>query len=212
MKLRYVVALAWASLLAGSGCCARREAPVADVVTLTTSKSDLQASALTNFLAQGDFGIALAGEHLYVLETGRLYRIERDGRASPAKPDGAPAAGSITRFQTDRSYDVGDMNRAQFTRTLDWKRPAPDRVYAIRITGAFRGVVLENGEPLPDGAGALFGFYYPDGLQCLRESGYDLVYLNGDRSRGGRAKSFVIQQGRIDLDECDTLAIHLPQP
>ncbi len=200
--------------LALASCCREKAveeppaSPFKDVLTLTRLGPDASWSTSSNILERGDFGIGVTTQGLVILAGTTFHHLDSAGAADSNVTGGVDV---LTFFETDRAFDVGEMNYAIFKNTLDWKRTAPARVQAVRVTGAFSRLVLDNAGDRGATRGTIRGFFFPDYLRGLREPGYDLYFLDDKETFGGRVADFTIQQARIELDECPSLALDLPE-
>ena len=191
--------------------CAPRARPPSDIVRQTCARDAVAAWAITNLLAEGDFGIARQGGVNLVIDTGRVYRVNARGLVDSSAVTGSVDFGIVTFFETDRSYDVADMNAALFRQTLDWKRPAPGHIYAIRVAGLFKRMDITGTSAAENASGTMIGFYYPDYLRGVHAGGYEFVFVGADGRSGGSVADFEIAQARIDLDDCNELRVGLPE-
>lgn len=222
--------------VAGVGC-ARREAPQAqgiDTVTVVSLLDDFKKGAyegrisFAELLQHGRFGIGtvdgLDGEMMIL--NGRVYRFDVAGKASVLDPTNTTPSATVTFFEPDTKFDVGELSDDVFRKTMDWKRPPGVGLVAFRITGLFdvvktRSVPRQSQPYRPlsavatntvesewrDTAGTMIGFYFPDALKDVNWPGYHLHFIDKERERGGHVLSFKLRQGRIDMDPCSALYV-----
>jgi len=230
---RYAVLLA---IFAVAGC-AQRDDPLSvrnDTVTVASVLDDFKKGAyagrasFADLLGYGRFGIGtmdgLDGEAMIL--NGRVYRFDAFGQATVIDPTNTTPSATVTFFEPDTKFDVGELDDDVFKKTMDWKRPPGVSLVAFRITGKFdvvktRSVPRQSPpyQPLSavasntvesewrDTAGTMIGFYSPDSLKDVTWPGYHLHFLDKERKHGGHVLSFRLRQGRIDMDPCSGLYV-----
>jgi acetolactate decarboxylase len=205
--------LLFAAALAG-GCGKKQPThPLADTVTQVATLDALAAGdvggkrTLAEMLRCGDAGVGYFGnlEAALVVLDGKPYRIGPDGAVSPAATSNQVAFATVTFFAYDHAYDVGEMPRTVFEKTMDWKRSDTGLVYAIEVIGRFASVELRTADQpdavaLTDLAGTMIGFWFPPALHGTGRPGYELFFIDKERKRGGLVGDFTLAQGRIEVD------------
>ncbi len=204
-------ASALAALLWMLSACSKLPPP-RHVVTITAAGVAPTVSIVcSNLPTIGNFGLGELTDGKLLVNTGRYFSVAKDGAVAELPTSVVARTATMLFFEADRFYDVADMDFAQFRRTLDWKRPAPGRVYAIRVAGAFSRLRLVGGRELSEARGLMIGFFAPDYLRSLFAPGYELYFLSADERTGGEVADFAIRQARIDLSECVELRCGLPE-
>ena len=221
-----------------AGCTKRQEPanPFRDTVTQVSLVGDFKRGAYAgriptaDLLRYGKVGIgtldSLDGE-MMVLD-GRVFRFAADGQASDVALTETTPSATVTFFEPDMMFDVGDMDDTVFRKTMDWKRPAGADIIAFRITGRFDVVrtrsVPKQSLPFPpldevakstvqtewhDTSGTMIGFYFPDAWKEINWPGYHLHYIDDAREHGGHVLSFRLRQGRLEMDVCTAVQVLL---
>ena len=223
-------------LVAVAGCSQRDDSAKTwtDTVTVVSLLSDFRQGAyagrvsFADLLGYGRFGVgamdALDGEMMML--NGRVYRFDASGAATEVAATNTTPSATVTFFEPDTKFDVGDLDDEVFKKTMDWKRPAGVGLVAFRVTGKFdvvktRSVPRQEPPFRPlsavasntvvsewrDVAGTMVGFYFPESLQDVNWPGYHLHFIDKDRKHGGHVLSFRLRQGRIEMDPCSGLYV-----
>jgi alpha-acetolactate decarboxylase len=209
LPLVALLSLALAFALSG---CATNVNPLQDVITQTTVRGRLDATTpCSNLVQRGTFGVGVLNDGAWIMDTGGACLVDSAGRVRPAPADAKVSFAAVTFFETDRAYDVSDMNWEVFKNTMEWKRRSSGRICAFRISGQFNRLTLAGRGERKDVSGVVSGFYYPDYLRGISGAGYDLYFLDAARAVGGPVGDFSIRQARIELDECQALLLNLPE-
>ena len=234
IRVNYFFLLLAAAAVAG---CAQREESLSariDTVTVASLLADFKDGAyegrvsFADLMAHGRFGIGamdgLDGEIMIL--NGRVYRFDATGQAAIIDPTNTTPSATVTFFEPDQKFDVGELDDDVFRKTMDWKRPSGVGLVAFRVTGLFdvvktRSIARQTPpyQPLSalasntvvsewrDTAGTMIGFYFPESLQDVNWPGYHLHFIDKERKRGGHVLSFKLRQGRIDMDPSSALYV-----
>ena len=193
-----------------AAACAPPRSPYFDTVTILTAgdvTNGVPAFKLRTVVLRGNFGLLWCGTNPVAVTSNRFIT----STGLPAKREDLIAAGWITFFEADRTFDVESMDRGEFERAMAQKRPAPGRIDAIRISGSFARLVSRGQGVETNVSGVLCGFYVPPYLAGLRGSTGFRWWFEDPRTQGVLLVSdFALASGRIELDECDDLQVRLP--
>lgn len=181
---------------------------------------------------RGDFGLGtlngLDGEMIAV--DGRFYQVNADGVASLIPDTQRTPFAVVKRFQADRTVTLSlAADMTQLTRLLDESLPSRNVLWAVRIEGRFRSILVRSvprqTRPFPTLAqallqqrtftlsgvtGTLVGFRMPQYLQGVNVPGYHFHFLTADRQTGGHVLACDLEDGTATLDEARGLHMALP--
>jgi len=182
--------------------------------------------------SHGDFGIGtfdrLDGE--MVALDGQFYQVKSDGHAYPVNDTATTPFSEVTFFKPEDNFSLdGTYNLTQIESYLDSKRPTKNIFYAIRIDGTFDYVKTRapdaQSEPyltLTDAlktqkifqfnntTGTVVGFWSPSYAKDVNVAGYNLHFINGNRSAGGHLLDIMLHNARISIENLTELDVALP--
>ena len=213
------------------------DAPLHTLFQVSTSGSLVegvyaQAVTCAKLLKHGDFGLGtftgLDGE-MVVLD-GAIYRVQGDGKVSPAAPDaGAPFA-VVTRFAPSVDGLAGPVaSLRELDRLCDRHRRSANLFYAFRLDGVFAHVRTRAVSPPPEGgrlldaaksqqefdfhdaAGTLVGIYSPGFSSAFSVPGYHFHFLSDDRTQGGHVLDVAAASLRLQAEELSAFHLALPE-
>ncbi len=237
---RYLVLTVLVAGAGLAGCSKPKPSPWQETMTQVSTYEALQAGryqgqvAVSNLLEYGDVGLGtydrLDGEMVVV--SGVVYQVAHTGVVSVAPPDALVPFACVTWFEPDLIFDVGSMNQKIFQQTLQWKNPAPERIQALRVRGAFKRISLrsvpaqnEPFQPLSEVVanqqqvwdregvrGTMVGFITPHALAGASPEGFHLHFISEDATVGGHVLDFDLAGGRIELDTTPAFHLLLPPP
>jgi acetolactate decarboxylase len=174
-------------------------------------------------LAKGDFGIGtfegLDGE--MVALDGVIYQVKATGAVEEPDEDIMIPFSSVTYFDMDTIYDVGQVDDLDALKALlDPMIVKKDRFYAIRLDGDFSAIkvrsVPKQEKPYPvlsevtssqpvfdyqDVSGTLVGFWCPDYVGSVNVPGYHLHFISDDRTLGGHLLEISFADAKVMIDE-----------
>ena len=172
----------------------------------------------------GDFGLgtfdALNGE-MVVLD-GVVYQVTSDGVVHRPAGDVLIPFISVTHFNPDpdTSFTIDQsLDMSQFTGLVEQQKlPSPNYFYAFRVAGTFRSVkarsvpkqyppyqplseVIPNQAvfPMADVDGTAVCLWTPQFAAGINAGGMHCHFISDDRSRGGHALDFVIDNVTVEM-------------
>jgi acetolactate decarboxylase len=169
-----------------------------------------------NLLRYGDIGCGKLAEGMgdLVVIGGEAFQIGPDGGIAPTSPSNFVAYGSATFFSSDQQFDVAEVTRTIFEKSMDWKRQDTNKAFAIRVSGLYHIVVARTqdksfGIGFTEVAGTLVGFWIPASVHGAAETGYQFMFIDDARQQGGWVTDFEIAQARIEIDSSDAFQVLL---
>ena len=180
----------------------------------------------------GDLGlgtlVALDGEMIAL--DGRFYRADVDGGIHLVDPVARTPFAVVVPFAPTVDGELsGPLDHDRFLALLDDFVPADATSCAVRVDGAFdlvrarsvprqhppyrplaEVIADEHVFELREATGTVVGFRFPDFAEGLEVSGYHLLFISDDRSRGGHVLSCRPRQVRVRVDPSNDLHVELP--
>ncbi len=213
------------------------DAPLHTLFQVSTSGSLVEgvyseAVTCAQILQHGDFGLGtftgLDGE-MVVLD-GAIYRVQGNGKVSPATPEaGAPFA-VVTCFSPSADLPIEPVaSFPELVRVCDGHRRSDNLFYAFRLDGRFSHVRTRAVSPPPDhgrlidaaksqkefdfedAVGTLVGIYSPSFSGAFSVAGYHFHFLSDDRTQGGHLLDVSAVSLRLQLQELDAFHLALPE-
>jgi acetolactate decarboxylase len=187
---------------------------------------------IAELLEHGDFGVGtfnhLDGE--MVVNEGVCFHLFSSGEARVAGRDELTPFAAVTTFDADMTLTVQEpVSRAGLLAQIDANVSSENLFYGIRVTGRFATVSTRTAarqeapyRPLAEAtddevertfaqtAGVLVGFRTPDYEQGISVAGYHLHFLNQERTAGGHAFDFVLDEGIIEISTVSEMRLSLP--
>jgi len=183
-------------------------------------------------LKQDDFGLGATdrnGGELLLLN-GAVYRSRVNGITDQPGPHEKTPFATVTFFRPTKSFTSESNNIADFAKRFDLDYPPKNRMYAIRIEGAFTFVEAGSGaeqvkpyRPLADvfkeyvigrkenATGDLVGFRCPSILKGIDYVGFHFHFVDKARAWGGHVFDFRIDQAEVAVQELDSYAVAMPR-
>ena len=182
-----------------------------------------QVATVGQIKAKGDFGIGvfdlLDGE-MMVLD-GNVYQMTSDGSVVKVKNDAGTPFYTVTDFYIDGEKELaGITDFSRLEQVLDNHRKRDDVIYAMKIEGTFSNIktaaFVRQYYPYPtlteaakeqaifhyeNVSGTLIGFWLPDCLGTLNQSGYHFHFLSADKQMGGHVLDVQLESGLVQFDE-----------
>ncbi|WP_394835424.1 acetolactate decarboxylase [Pendulispora rubella] len=183
----------------------------------------------------GDFGLggfhALDGE-MVVLD-GHVYQVTSDGKVHGV-PDAAKTPfAAVTFFRPEQriAWSSTQGRTPAFEAFLERERLAPQRLYAIKITGRFKRLLARSVaaqtppyRPLPEVIaasqktfpfenveGTMVGFRLPQHVNGVNLPGYHFHFLDRARTAGGHVLEYEIDQADVEMQLLHGYTVELPE-
>jgi acetolactate decarboxylase len=187
---------------------------------------------LGDVLARADTGVGtiqhLDGE-LIVLD-GRAFVAHADGTVDEVAPETKTPFVVACRFVAAAKRAVSaPLALDELCVALDELAPAGEPVVAVRVDGRFRDLRLRSVRaqrkpypPLaevvahqtewtvPEAAGTVVGFRFPDGSSGIEVPGYHVHFLSDDRRHGGHVLGLMLEEGELAVDGEHELHVEVP--
>jgi acetolactate decarboxylase len=187
---------------------------------------------IADLLDHGDFGLGtfnhLDGE--MVIDSGVCFHLFSDGEARVARPDELTPFAAVTWFEADLTVDLHTpTSRTELLAQVDQRLSSENLFHAVRVTGSFSTVSTRTAArqeapypPLAEAtdsesqrtfagvSGVVLGFRAPDYEQGISVAGYHLHFLNEERTGGGHALDFVLEEGVVEVSTLSEIHLSLP--
>jgi acetolactate decarboxylase len=171
---------------------------------------------------------AMDGE-MVVLD-GAVYQVPTSGVPRRMDPGERTPFAEVKFFDTLKGWSVPkEANLDELKKNVDDQLPSRNYVCAIRLDGTFdhvkaRSVPVQK-PPFPtleqvvaeqvvfeldNVKGTMIGFFYPDYLSGVNQSGYHFHFLTVDRKAGGHVLDCAVKSARAKLDQASGLEMAFP--
>jgi acetolactate decarboxylase len=182
---------------------------------------------------QGNFGLGtlngLDGEMIGV--DGEFYQVKANGIAYPVPKTAKTPFANVTCFHPDQSIQITESGSLrELEQHLTKLLPAPNLMYAIKITGTFpyiktRSVSrqLKPYPPLTEAVkkqsifefyqvrGVIVGFWSPSYLAGVNVAGYHLHFITANRLAGGHLLDCRLGKARVEISRLTEFKLQMPQ-
>ena len=182
-------------------------------------------------LKHGDFGLGtvdrLDGE-LVILE-GTCYQVQSDGSVQCLSPEMTTPWVMLTSFQPEGRRQLTNLTLAQLKSMLDNDILEHRYIYALRLDGKFKNLMLrsvpaqaEPYRPLSEVVkeqsvfefeeleGTVVAFRTPEFLKGVSVPGYHLHFLSRDRKRGGHVLDMALSSAELRWDRAEQFLLRIP--
>lgn len=182
-----------------------------------------QVATVGQIKEKGNFGLGvfdlLDGEMMML--DGVVYQMSSNGKVTKVKNDAGSPFYAVTNFSADNEKELRIINSLQrLDGELDGYRKRNDVIYAIKIEGDFRQIktaaFARQYYPYPtlteaakdqavftyeNVSGTLIGFWLPDSMGTLNQSGYHFHFLSADKQKGGHVLEMQLDEGLVQFME-----------
>jgi acetolactate decarboxylase len=183
-------------------------------------------------LKHGNFGIGtfdcLDGE--MVLLDGTIYQVRADGKVyMPDPPIKTPFA-TTCFFNPEKALPINAGTDFEgLEKLIDQAAPNQNLFCAVRVTGQFKSMKTRSVPPqkktypplnevsinqpefsFENVTGTIIGFRCPVFIKGLNVPGYHLHFINSERTQGGHVLSFVLTDGKCEVDIFNQYFLSLP--
>lgn len=224
-----------ASLTSLSSVNAGRESRIVQISTINALlqgvyDGDTTVDDLREF---GDFGLGtfngLDGE--MIVWKGHFYRAAFDGQVTEAEGHFKIPFADITKFDSHESFSLpSNITFDEACRYVDSLVPSKNIFFAMEIQGTFSKLTIRSipRQSAPYRAmekvireqqqireivgvkGVLIGFRNPEFMKGSCIPGYHFHFLDENQKLGGHALDFVIDSGRVTIDQIEKFDMRLP--
>jgi len=184
-------------------------------------------------LKHGNLGIGtfdcLDGE--MVLLDGTIYQVKADGKVYMPDPSIKTPFATTCFFNPEKALLINPGTDFEgFEKLIDQAAPNQNLFCAIRVTGHFKSMKTRSVPPqkkpypplkevttnqpefyMENVAGTIIGFRCPVYIKGLNVPGYHLHFINCGRTQGGHVLSFVLTDGKCEVDILNQYFLRLPR-
>lgn len=176
---------------------------------------------------QGDFGIGMLNkiDGAFIAVDGDFYKLNTRDKLPLVKEDDKTPFAMMTFFDPDKAlYLKKTMTYARLKEAINKELPSDEIFYAIRITGKFSSVKVDSVPPLleeelkkqetqqfNDVEGTIVGFKGTKHYGGVSVDGYELLFINKDKTAGGYLVDCEILKGEAQIDFVYDLYLKLPE-
>ena len=201
------------------------------VIALENSVFDGR-STVSEIRKHGDHGVGtwdqLNGEGLIV--DGEFFQVRSDGSVHQQPDTAIMPWVSINFFRPDTVFELpSKLEYSELEAFIDPYLPTVNTYYALRVEGCFETVTTrtlpKQAEPYPpleviertqpefsftDVEGVMVGYRSPPYATNFSPPGFHLHFLKQDRTGGGHALDFSVDQARISIQRLSRLEQEIP--
>ncbi len=177
---------------------------------------------------KGDFGLGtfngIKGEMIGL--NGNFYQIGQNGKTFPVDLSWKTPYAEVVKFSPTVTSDLSNVTNYESLKSiLNKKFDNKNIIYAIRVDGQFRKIVLRSRSPrsalevqrkkedvytAENISGTILGFWIPEYLSSLSVPGSHFHFITDDRKLSGHVLDVEIKNAKVKLQPIYDVELQLP--